>query len=244
MTDLTVKYGSIKNKEKKLSDQKEFIKVNYATHTPWVLIDAVHAQKPRHDKYTGELAEFVAERTGCHCIIATVSRTDVDLNRAPVPNNKRHCSAIEEYRCSIKSMLQSGRLLESGKLRHPFLHLALHGMKDSHGIDIDLGTRYGKTCSPLIRNWIYTAFKQNINSLFWHRQQPEPVLDRCFPGDPSKSFHCGGTGRNSYPGYGENYNTVQIECAYWLRSNHRTELVDILCQVIGQFRRDFCQTVF
>lgn len=55
-------------------EQKEFIKVKNATYTPWVLIDAVHAQKPNRDLYTGTIAKLVAERTGCHCIIATVSR--------------------------------------------------------------------------------------------------------------------------------------------------------------------------
>lgn len=221
-------------------EQKEFIKVKHATYTPWVLIDAVHAQKPHSDAHTGEIAELVAERTGCHCIIAIVSRDDVDLNRPPSTGTRSE-TAVREYRDSIKSMLRDGKILESGKLQHPFLHLAIHGIRDDYGLDIDLGTRYGKSCSPLIRNWIYKEFTENIDALSWNKQKPKPVLDRLFPGDPSKAVHRQGNRGYAYSGYGENFNTVQIEYAYWLRNKHRKELVDMLCQVIGQFRRDFCR---
>ncbi len=219
-------------------DDKEYIKSRSATHTPWVLVDAIHAAKPNSDLHTGIIASKVAEITGCHCIIATVSRNVADLNR---PHSTKNKKAIREYRDCINYMLETSRLLRGEKLAYPFLHLAIHGMKDREDKDIELGTRHGRSCSPLIQTWIYKQFVEISDSLFWKELSPAIVLDEHFIGDSSKEAHRHGDQNSLYSGYGENFNTVQIECAHWLRTNHPQEIIDTLCQIIGHFRRDFCR---
>jgi hypothetical protein len=218
-------------------EQRKYMKIRNATHTPWVLIDAVHATAPRSDPYTGSIVSAVSEITGCHCIIATVSRTEADLNRPPGPANE---NAIREYRDNIQAMLEGSQLISNGTLVYPFLHLAIHGMLDRDYADIELGTRHGKTCSPIIRKWIQKKFDKTINSLSWKGRRPKIVIDKMFIGDSSKEFHRHGDQGQDFSGYGQNFHTIQMEYAHWLRENHRDKLIDALCQIIGQFRLDFC----
>ncbi len=116
-------------------------------------LDAVHAVSPDADLFTGLIVEGVIKKINCHGIISTVSRTESDLKRYPDPQNME---AIKEYRTAIKDILKYLNFLDiNDKLNKPYLHLAIHGMKDSvHGKSaLEIGTRYGETCSPEIKEW-------------------------------------------------------------------------------------------
>jgi hypothetical protein len=200
-------------------------------------VDAVHATNPNSDLYTGEIAQAVAARTGCHCIVATVSRDVADLNRPPDDVNGE---AIEEYRGTIRKMLRRGGLLsQRGRLLRPFLHLAVHGFQDRDDFDIDLGTRHGRCCSDTVRDWIDGAV------CFWAETYKSEcgelvvALDRLFTGDQSKEYHKRGHPATGYPGYGWYFNTVQVELAYWLRRYHREGLVSMLTTLARGFAAGF-----
>ena len=218
------------------SRKLKYLRYNIGDDHPNILIDAVHAHAPRADKYTGEIVECVANTTGCNCIIGTVSRDVADLNR-PI-DKSGNPEANKEYRNTIRSILMEHNLLDSEqKLKEPFLHLAIHGMKDSHQIDVELGTRHRKTCSPEIRTWLKKQFEQWADS--FTEKRPIIGMDQHFVGDSSKAFHRHGT--DSYLGYGEHFNTVQIEFSHWLRLNYRKEVLDLLNQVVSNFN-DFIQS--
>jgi hypothetical protein len=214
-----------------------YLKFAVGKRLPCVLVDAVHAAKPRSELYTGEIVEAVAARTRCHCIIATVSRDVADLNRPPDDENRE---GIEEYRSTIRSMLRGAGLLgHVGELSQPFLHLAIHGFEDRDDFDIDLGTRHGRCCTDVVRNWIHGAV------CFWaetyKRECRELIVavDRLFRGDQSKEFHSRGHPATGYPGYGPRFNTVQVEIAYWLREYHRGSLISMLATLARAFAENF-----
>lgn len=198
-----------------------------------VLIDAVHATGPGGEPGTAEIARGVSRATGCHCILGTVSRRAADLNRPP---NRRNRSAILEYRRRIETVLREADLLNDGVLTQPFLHLAIHGMHDDHGHDIEIGTRHGETCSEPVASWIYEKLEA-----WTHHLEPRPVVERDFEliGDRSKAFHRSGHRATAYAGYGSKFNTVQLEWARWLRDDHRKAVIEVLSSVVTEFDTSF-----
>lgn len=203
-----------------------YLKFRYGADCPAVLVDAVHAAKPRSDAYTGKIVEAVAKSCSCHAIISTISRQIADINRPPIEEN---AGAVEEYRRTIQHLFESGRLLLSDRtLSRPILHIAVHGMKDSNDADIELGTRMGSSCSADVLDWVHREIDEWAASTPSLVRKPVLVENRRFIGDASKQFHRRGGRRSSYRGYGDFFNTIQIEFAYWLRNEHRAEIVNLL----------------
>ena len=193
-------------------------------------IDAVHACPPKADEFTGDIVEGVVNKINCSGIIAIISRTIVDLNRPRNINNKE---GIDEYRQTIRENLEHiGNLDENGKLSRPYLHLAIHGMKDKRKGDIEIGTLYGKTCSPEVKKWFVSEIKRHFKRV---------QIDERFPGDSSKPVHrCGDqTSDLNYLGYGNNFTTFQIEISRTLRKNHQKKLIDIFSSIVNHFNEKF-----
>lgn len=208
----------------------EYVKFRPGDRRKRAHIDAVHAASPKADRYTGEIADDIAAKASCSVIIAIVSRRVADLNRPP---DKSNWEAIKEYRQAIRLILGHIRILDdSDKLKRPYLHLAVHGMADRRDSDVGIGTRHGVTCSSSVRNWLIDRIRSDVK-----RSQ----VDGRFPGDPSKSFHRHGDEVSGlgYPGYGNNFNTFQIEISRTLRKNHREELTDMFADMIVDFNDKF-----
>ena len=210
--------------------EKKFIKFHLGSKKIHSHIDAVHAHPPNADELTGDIVERVVNRINCSGIIAIVSRMTSDLNRPRNSNNKK---AIDEYRQTIREILEHiDNLDESGKLSRPYLHLAIHGMRDKWNEDIEIGTLHGKTCLPEVKDWFVNEIKKHIKNL---------QIDRRFSGDPSKSVHrCGGqTSDLNYLRYGTNFNTFQMEISRTLREKHQKELISIFSDIIIRFNEKF-----
>lgn len=209
-----------------------YLKFRYATQCPTVLIDAVHAAKPNSDKYTGKIVAAVAASTGCNAIIAIGSRDVADINRPP---NEKNSRAVNEFRNTINHLLNySGLLNETGNLVSPVLHLAIHGMAYNLNADIELGTCYGQSCSPQILEQVKLQIEQWAPSL---SKTPKLTENKRFSGNISKTYHRTGDSESGYTGYGDYFNTIQIEFARWLRESHRDAIVELLCSIIGKFNQ-------
>ncbi len=198
-----------------------------------VLIDAVHAAPPRADAYTGEIAQAAATALGGHCIVATVSRTKADLNR---PRRASNAPAIDEYRATIRKLLADAGLLSQGRLARPVLHLAVHGMTDNHGYDVEIGTRKGASCSEEVRGLAHRILRDWARRAVDAHRPLKIVLDERFIGDPSKIVHRLGDPMSGYEGYGANFNTIQLEFARWLRVRHRASVVNALIAIGRAFQ--------
>lgn len=216
---------------------KNYVRFRSGVSNPYVLVDALHAVNPRGEVFTDEIAERVSADAGCHCIVSTVSREEADLNRHPDSKNRL---AVQEYRQTIGDLLAESRLLDARtRLRFPFLHLSLHGMRDRPNKDIELGTCFGKSCSDEYLFWILTRFRQWASDLA--NSPPEPKIvdndpEDALYGHPVIATHRCGEKYSGYAGYGPKFNTVQVELAYWLRKKHREELVTLLTSIADEFR--------
>jgi len=211
---------------------KKYIKFYLGSKKIRSHIDAVHACSPEADEFTGDIVEGVVNKINCSGIIATVSRTVVDLNRSRNSNNEE---AIDEYRQTIREILEHiGNLDENVKLSRPHLHLAIHGMREKGNLDFEIGTLHSKTCSPKVTKWL-------INEI--QKYDKRVQTDVRFPGDLSKSVHRCGDHDLNYLGYGNNFNTFQIEISRTLRENHQKELINIFSDIIIHFNEKFKWTI-
>jgi len=207
-------------------EQREFIKVYFGTSAIRAHIDSVHAHPPNSDMFTGKIAEGIAEQVNCSCIIATVSRDICDLNRE---RSKKNAAGIDEYRTAVKQIQNHiNNLNVNEKSTRPYMHLAIHGMKDEHGRDIEIGTLHNKTCSTNIKNWFLNRIKT-----FYERV----TIDTIFPGNSSKILHREGSlsPDSKYHGFGSNFNTFQIEISRTIREFQREELISNLSNIIKDF---------
>lgn len=206
--------------------------VKYAFGNTCSHIDAVHATSPKSDRFTDEIVAGIMAKTRCAGIIGTVSRTIADLNRPPGRGNDE---AVWEYRDVIRQFLYSRGLLAPGccQLARPYLHLGIHGMKDElHGpFSLEVGTIHGQTCCGKVRKWFGSTLKEKVRQAF---PGAKVVIDKHWIGNPSLAAHRWGEGRR-YPGYGRNYNAVQLEISRTLREHHRQTVIDILAAIVAEF---------
>jgi N-formylglutamate amidohydrolase len=153
--------------------EKEFIKYYLGNTKIRNHVDAVHAVPPYADQFTGEIVMGLINKINCSGIISKVSRKKIDLNRRRDVNNKE---AIDEYRNAIHSILTYLILFEENNqiLKQPYLHLAIHGMKDTHNKEIIIGTRHGESCSSDIKRWIVDEVSRYYENI---------IADQIFPGD-------------------------------------------------------------
>jgi len=143
----------------------EYVKYNIGKYESNCHIDAVHAQNPDSDQYTGEIVEAVIQGIDCSGIIATVSRTKIDINR---PRNNQNAPAIDEFRSIIREIVESKNILnEEQELTKNYLHLAIHGMRDDRGTVFEVGTLNGNSCSQEIQDW----FMEKLSSLGMTKKQ-------------------------------------------------------------------------
>jgi len=210
--------------------EKKYIKFYLGSKDIRSHVDAIHAASPCSDEFTGDIVEGVVNKINCSGIIAIVSRTIFDLNR---PRNINNEEGIDEYRQTKREILEYiGNLDGNGKLSRPYLHIALHGMKDKWNVDIEIGTLHGKTCSPKVKEWFVSEIKKHFSKV---------QIDGRFPGDSSKPVHrCGDqTSDLNYLGYGNNFNTFQIEISRTLREKHQKDITNIFCNIIKKFNKEF-----
>jgi len=206
--------------------RKKYVKFQLGNEEIYSHIDAVHTYPPQSDKYTGEIVEDIVNEINCSAIIATVSRKYKDINR---PRNEKNCEAIDEYRDTIRQILEHLNILEENdKISRPYLHIAIHGMKDKYNEDIEIGTRNGVTCSENVKEWVIEELKKSGTTV---------GIDKTFTGDISKSVHRLGdlSSNQNYLGYGENFNTIHLEFSLNLRQNHRKEIIKSLSDLILKF---------
>ena len=168
-----------------------------------ILIDAIHAAGPYANSFTGPIAQVAAERLQAHCIVAVVSRKAADLNR---PFDPRNAEAIAEYRAVVRLILEESGMLCNGRLKTQVLHLAVHGMVDTLGYDVELGTRRGEGCSKTMGVFLLRSFRQWAKKIY---PVPRIVVDEYFIGSSSHT--------QLRQLFGRRFNTVQVEYAHWLR---------------------------
>ncbi|GAB4293602.1 MAG: hypothetical protein Kow0090_08010 [Myxococcota bacterium] len=211
--------------------EKEFVRYYKGDRRIRAHIEALHAAEPRADKFTGEIATAVAKITDCHCIIAKLSREIADLNRPPSPLNKDSLRAVREYREAIREILEHiGNIGADGKVSRPYLRLSLHGLSRRRSADVIIGTLKGKSCSPDVKERLLNMLSEGLKEIKGEDVKIES--EGAFAGNVSLGYLRDGDGVIGYVGFGEGFNSIQLEISRELREFHRLELIFLLCRVI------------
>jgi len=209
-------------------EKRKYINLNIGDQRFNCHIDAVHATNPDADLFTGKIVKNVIEINNFSGIISAISRTIMDLNR---PRDNSNAPAIDEFRQAIKEILESKQIIDKdNKLTKNYLQLAIHGMKDSHNIEFAIGTKNGLTCSQEVIDWFVVKLK-TITTKY--------VVNEIFNGDISKSFHRNGNKNSNYQGYGNKFNTIQIEINRNWRENKQKDLIVFFTEVLLEFDKIF-----
>ena len=196
-------------------------------------VDAIHATPPRADLFTDKIALGIMAQTRCAGIIGTVSRKKADLNKGA---NRKNDRAVQEYRESLQIILNHLGIFdyENHLLTKPYLHISIHGMKDDYQgpFGIEIGTRYGQSCSLEVRDWFREILRKKGQDLF---PKLQIAVDQKFIGGHSIVEHRLGDGLD-YPGYGPNFHTIHVEIARSLRENYVQEMVELLAHAVKKWR--------
>ena len=197
--------------------EKRFVR--YLNNNSNILLDAPHSTPPGREWFTDEIARKIALELKFNCIISKVSRrTEADLNRDfefPLPLQRE---ARGEYISVIKELYSS--LNRSA----PYLHIAIHGMRNRDYKDIEIGTLFGEICSDEIENWFY----KKLNEAFINRGfDLKIVRNQQFYGDISlKELKLDA-----------NYNIIQMELSKTLRTNYKDLVIDVFKEVLEEFNK-------
>lgn len=193
-------------------------------------IEAIHAEGPSADLYTGAITEQITGETGASSILSRVSREVMDLNR---PRGRFNYPAVDQYReAYTKLFLQQGLLDACWKLKQPFLVLSLHGMQNEWKRDLEIGTGYGHYCSSAVKQWFVNQVANVTDSY---------GVDDIFPGYTFRSVLRDGDlySGTAFTGFGPNLQTIQLEVSREWREIHQPYLVQFLKQVLTEFQQHF-----
>ncbi len=181
-----------------------------------IVLTAPHAQGPKADKFTGEIAYRIANNTKAYALISTVSRTVMDYNLPyhkirNTPFRRRINELIKELRSKNQEIL----LIDIHGIEKP-----LSGIEGD--IDVVFGTRGGATIDPnyidLLRN---TLDKYDIKSDYAFIIHPGyiggDIVDS--QGKPTKGIH-----------------SVQLELAPHLRNLGEKRIIDALTDFIQTWK--------
>lgn len=206
----------------------KFVKYHFGSKNMHCHLDAVHAENPRSDMYTGPIAQGVVNKFNISAIISRVSRKEMDLNR---DRTKQNAEGIDEYREILNRIISRQKTVDkTGRITKNHLHIALHGMANSRGTEFELGTRHGKTCSKPVLDWIVSHVSQ---------QSKNYGVNKLFQGDKSIARHRLGDPYSDYKGYGPLFHTIQVEINHEWRKYRRIELVNFFGYLLMNFDKQF-----
>lgn len=214
----------------------------------------------RYDEKTDLLARQAARLAKANLVVAKRSRLLADLNRSWW---KRGDFFFHQIWAKAKEYSQSARaafywaakprvekavgLDETGIARAPFLHLALHGMKNREDFDIILGGT--SIVDPPVLEWFNRRLseeieKRNLIGAKGERAKvviasPNDLATEDYIGDPSLAHYRRAPLKNplQHPFWGGNFNTIQLEISNRLRTDEGKR--EILGQIIADLAKEF-----
>ncbi|KKM72792.1 hypothetical protein LCGC14_1417030, partial [marine sediment metagenome] len=116
----------------------------------------------------------------------------------------------------------------NNKVIKPYLHLALHGMKNYPNKEIEVGTINNQTCSNEIFIWFKKKLEEISKELF--NRDLKIVYNKQFIGNISKRVH--------RENYGNLFNTIQIEFNKALRMDYLSKITEVLSTIVKNFYQE------
>jgi hypothetical protein len=193
-----------------------------------VVLEAPYSNPPKEEKATDIVANEVAKRTGAACILERQSRQYACYTTLRSESDRYLLIQCHEI---LKEIFTSAKILdENGEVNRPVLHLIIRGIEDSHGVDVEISTRNGQSCSENLlkraENILKAAVERN------RRQWKTCIIgiNSLFHGG-SKYLELKRNGDERLSGFGQNYQALEIRISRGTRKTYLDEIIDGLCEL-------------
>jgi len=135
------------------------------------------------------------------------------------------------YQEILKEIFTAANILdEKGEVNRPVLHIIIRGIKDSHGVDVEISTRNGRSCSGKLAHMAGEILKTAIEG---NRSQWKTCvigINSMFHGG-SKCMEMNRNGGERFCGFGQNYQALEIRISMGTRKTYLDEIIDGLCEL-------------
>ena len=193
-----------------------------------VVLEAPYSNPPKEEKDTDIVANEVAKRVGAACILGRQSRQFACYTTLHHDSDRY---LLTQHQETLKEIFTSANILnENGEAERPVLHIIIRGIKDSHGVDVDISTRNGASCSEKLAHMARDILKTAVEG---NRSQ----WKTCAIGTNSL-FHGGSNcmelnrnGDERFRGFGQKYQALEIRISTGTRKTYLDEIIDGLCEL-------------
>jgi len=204
------------------------------TYNCAVLVESPYSNPPKEERDTDTIANEVARRTGAACILGRQSRQLACYTSWP---NEENTHLVTRYRSIVKDIFKKAEVINAnGEAFLPILHIVVRGIKDRYGLDVEIGTRNGRSCSERVaeqaKDILRTAIERNRGQ--WKRCAIG--VDTLFHGG-SKYLELNRNGDDTFQGLGENYQALEIRLSRGSRKTYRNEIIEGLCALTEIYRK-------
>ncbi|PIS08756.1 hypothetical protein COT75_04715 [Candidatus Beckwithbacteria bacterium CG10_big_fil_rev_8_21_14_0_10_34_10] len=215
-----------------------------------------------YDQDTGLLARQVSQLLDVNTIVAKKPRLWADMNRNWWVRGMAELGEKQifsrEYSRSSRAALFWGLekivkrtvgLDEDGKVKGPFLRVALHGMANREGFDIAIAGAKNIADQDLRNKFISRLQEEIKNKGFMVGENEVPQVVLAIQNDPKTKAFAGTevglsiyrrkmiTHKNQHPPFGEGFNIIQMEISARIRKNKekRDAFAGILAEVLKDY---------
>jgi len=218
------------------------------------LIDKILELYNRVDHGTREVVLGVNKINKVSCLVARKSRLVTDMNHSSLSRETLDNTPTQEYLLGArevnweiqkKIIAETVGLDDDGKAQAPFLCLTVHG-KSNSGPDFIIGgkVKFGQAvCDPAIANWFKSELERIIEEKnIINIKDQSATVGINLEGDKysgSDNFLATRYGDDQHNGFGELFQTIQIETDTRMRKKSLETISQILAQVLEKFKEDF-----
>lgn len=207
------------------------------------------------DHATGEVVVETQEKKGVSSYVARRSRLTSDINRDLYSRRTLGKNETREYLFGARLVAQEikKRILketvgidEDGKAVEPFLWLSVHGKANKKTADFAIANKItgGKAaCDPVVARWLKDKLNQYLreNNVL-NVKGDQAYADIEIEGDKyggADALYVDRYGEDGIDGFGELFQTVQLEIDARMRKKSTEEISQALVYVLEEFKREF-----
>lgn len=198
-----------------------------------VILEAPYTVSPDSEIMTKEIVMDVAAKTGCAAIVGNVSKRDKRYTGSFDQDNEDIIIAYKEIITKIVDTKEYAGD-QKGKEKQ-VLHLIIRGMADRHGLDVEISNRNGRSCDTAILKGITDRLPWNLER--YSKRAYSVSVDSLFGGGSRYLDYIkeGYPNRQDLPGFGQNYNVLEVRLSQTIRTLSLGRIKDSLVQAVESF---------
>ena len=201
-----------------------------------VIVEAPYPTPPKAEVNTDTIANELALTQGAACILGRYSRKHCPYTTY---RNASYSVIVSEYRGALVEILEDAEAVDSaGKAKKKILHLVIRALADRHGVDVEISTRNGRSCTENNSDWFLKSFEKILDCKSGPWRTFNAQKDQLFSGGSIylELNRNGEAGDKSFAGFGENYNAMEIRMSRSTRKVYIGWIIDAMGELIENYR--------